>query len=111
MLFTYFVLSLVAVALAYWLINIRFQVAENGRTILNVVLALIVVGMFLWVVNTYVPMAQAIKAILNVVVVVATCVKVLQALGLWGEVEKLWNKIKSHRFTHEEHPEGSAPKA
>ena len=52
------------------------------RTVLAVVLALIVVGMGLWLINTYVPMAGAIKGILNIVVVLATCVLVLQAIGL-----------------------------
>jgi cytochrome c-type biogenesis protein CcmH/NrfG len=40
-------------------------------------------------------MAGASKAILTVVVVVATCVLVLQALGLWGDVVGLWNKAKN----------------
>jgi hypothetical protein len=37
-------------------------------------------------------MAGSIKAILNIVVVVATCVFVLQATGLWGRTVGLWNK-------------------
>jgi hypothetical protein len=51
-----------------------------------IVLALIVVGMALWLINTYIPMAGSIKTILNVVVVVAVCVWVLQAAGLWNDV-------------------------
>ncbi len=42
-----------------------------------------VAGIILWLINTYVPMAGSIKTILNVVVVVAVCVWVLQAVGLW----------------------------
>jgi len=51
-----------------------------------IVLVLIVVGMALWLINAYIPMAGSIKAILNVVVVVAVCVWVLKAAGLWGQV-------------------------
>ena len=54
--------------------------------IIYVVLVLLVCGIALWLVNTYVPMAGSIKAILNVVVVVAVCVWVLQAFGLWTTV-------------------------
>jgi hypothetical protein len=61
--------------------------------LINIVIALIVVGVALWMINTYIPMASGIKAILNVVVVVATCVWVLQAFGLWG-------RVTSYRFMH-----------
>jgi len=54
--------------------------------LIYVVLALIVVGMVLWLINTYIPMAGSIKAILNVVVVVAVCIWLLQAFGLWQTV-------------------------
>ncbi len=54
--------------------------------LLNVVVALIVVGVGLWLINRFIPMASSIKTILNVVVVVAVCVWVLQAVGLWGQV-------------------------
>jgi hypothetical protein len=37
-------------------------------------------------INVYIPMAGSIKAILNVVVVVAVCVWVLKAAGLWTQV-------------------------
>jgi len=63
------------------------------RTILNVVLGLIIVGVLLWAINTYVPMAGSIKDILNVVVVIATCVGVLQAFGLWSRVVGLWGTL------------------
>ena len=52
--------------------------------LLNIVIALIIVGMGLWLINRYIPMAGSIKTILNVVVVIAVCVWVLQATGLWG---------------------------
>jgi predicted membrane protein len=68
------------------------------KTILSIVLALIVVGVALWLVNTYIPMAGAIKAILNIVVVIATCVGVLQAFGLWSGIVKLWSDLISHRL-------------
>lgn len=54
--------------------------------LLNVVLVLIVVGVGLYLVNRYIPMASSIKTILNVVVVVAVCVWVLKAAGMWGTV-------------------------
>ncbi len=54
--------------------------------LLNVVVFLIVVGVALYLVNRYVPMAGSIKSILNIVVVVAVCVWVLQAVGMWGDV-------------------------
>jgi predicted membrane protein len=54
--------------------------------LINLVLVLIVVGMALYMINRYIPMASSIKTILNVVVVVAVCVWVLQAVGLWSSV-------------------------
>lgn len=54
--------------------------------LMYIVLVLIVVGMALWLINTYIPMAGSIKTILNVVVVIAVCVWVLKAVGLWGQV-------------------------
>ena len=67
--------------------------------LLYVVGLLIVVGVLLWLVNTYIPMAGVIKAILNIVVVIATCVAVLKAFGLWGDVVKLWTDV-THKATH-----------
>ena len=52
--------------------------------LLDLVVALIVVGVALYLINRYIPMASSIKTILNVVVVVAVCVWILQATGLWG---------------------------
>jgi len=60
--------------------------------LINIVVALIVVGMALYLINRFIPMASSIKAILNVVVVVAVCVWVLQATGLWGP-------LSSYRLT------------
>jgi len=54
--------------------------------LLNLVVVLIVVGVALYLINTYIPMASSIKTILNIVVVVAVCVWLLQALGLWASV-------------------------
>ncbi len=69
------------------------NVPENVRRLSAVVLGLIVVGVFLWFVNAYVPMAQSIKDILNIVVVIATCIFVLQAVGLWSAVMRLWTNL------------------
>ena len=54
--------------------------------LVNLVIALIIVGVALYMINRYIPMASSIKTILNVVVVVAVCVWLLQAVGLWGDV-------------------------
>lgn len=54
--------------------------------LLNVVVILLVVGVALHLINRYVPMASSIKTILNVVVVVAVCIWLLQATGLWASV-------------------------
>lgn len=54
--------------------------------LLNLVVVLIIVGVALYLVNRYIPMASSIKTILNIVVVVAVCVWVLQATGLWASV-------------------------
>jgi predicted membrane protein len=51
-----------------------------------IVLVLIVVGMAMWLINTYIPMAGSIRGILNAVVVIAVCVWVLKAVGLWGDL-------------------------
>jgi hypothetical protein len=54
--------------------------------LIYIVLVLIVVGMALWLINVYIPMAGSIKTILTAVVVVAVCVWVLKAAGLWNQV-------------------------
>lgn len=54
--------------------------------LLNLVVVLIIVGVGLYLINRYIPMASSIKSILNIVVVVAVCVWLLQAVGLWGDV-------------------------
>jgi predicted membrane protein len=66
--------------------------------VVNIVLGLIVVGIALWLINTYVPMASSIKAILNIVVVVATCVVILQQVGLWGSIVRLWDNFTHHEL-------------
>ena len=95
----YVVVTLLFVGIAAWLVNAYVPMAENIKTIVNIVLALIVVGIALWLINTYIPMAGAIKAILNLVVVVATCVVILQAVGLWSGIVRLWTKVTSHRIS------------
>jgi len=59
-------------------------------------------------------MAGAIKAILNIVVVLATCVLVLQALGLWEPLVTMLNNIlnnfrKSHPSRRIVRPQELAP--
>src|ERR1700682_1551839 len=94
----YLVLALTLVTLVAWLVHKYVPMPTNMKTIVNVVLSLLVVGMVLWLINTYVPMAGSIKAILNIFVVVATCVGVLQAVGLWSQVVRLWGSLTSHRL-------------
>jgi predicted membrane protein len=54
--------------------------------LVSLVIALIVVGVALYMINRYIPMASSIKTILNIVVVVAICVYVLRAAGLWTSI-------------------------
>jgi predicted membrane protein len=91
--------ALIVVAIVGWVINTRLPVAESIKSIVNIVLVLLVVGMVLWLINSYIPMAGSIKAILNIVVVVATCVGVLQAVGLWAEIVRLWSNLTT-RISH-----------
>jgi predicted membrane protein len=93
----YLALTMLLVGIIGWIINTYRPVPGNLKAIVNVVLALILVGMALWLINTYVPMAGSIKAILNIVVVVATCVGVLQAVGLWSNVVRMWNDLTNRR--------------
>lgn len=71
---------------------------DSITKILKVAVALILAGMVLWLVDTYVPMAGSIRAILNVFVFVAVCVLVLQAVGLWSAVVRLWTDL-THRIS------------
>lgn len=54
--------------------------------LINLVFVLIVIGVGLWLINRFIPMASSINTILNVVVVVAVCVWILQAVGLWADI-------------------------
>jgi len=54
--------------------------------LINLLIPLIVVGVVLWLINNYIPMASSIKTIINAVVVVAVCIWILQATGLWSTV-------------------------
>ena len=54
--------------------------------LINLIVVLVIVGVALWLINRFIPMASSIKTILNVVVVVAVCIWLLQAVGLWSNV-------------------------
>jgi hypothetical protein len=86
-------LALLVIALAARLLNSYIRIPPNFMPVVNLVLALVVVGIVLWVINTFIPMAESIKAILNIVVVVATCIWILQVVGLWGDVVSLWSRL------------------
>jgi undecaprenyl pyrophosphate phosphatase UppP len=94
----YIILALIAVCGIGWFVNRSPAFPNNARVVANIVLELIVVGIGLWLINTYIPMAASIKAILNIVVVIAVCVGVLQQVGLWGQVVRLWGNVTNHRF-------------
>jgi Na+-translocating ferredoxin:NAD+ oxidoreductase RnfE subunit len=87
----YIAVALVLAGAAWVIVNTRIPLPQQIRTVVNIVVVLIFVGVLLWLINMYVPMAPVIKGILNIVVVVATCVFILQAVGLWGNVVGLWN--------------------
>jgi hypothetical protein len=93
---------ILAVAVA-WVARTYIPIPPYFKGILDVVLGLVVVGVLLWLVNAYIPMAGSIKGLLNIVVVIACCVWVLQAFGLWGELVRLWNN-----FTHRRTPPAGA---
>jgi predicted membrane protein len=96
--FVYIAVAVIFVVAIAQISKIYIPMPEILRAALNVVWALIIVGMILWVINTYIPMAGGIKALLNIVVFLATCVGVLQALGLWAPTVKIWTDFRSHRL-------------
>ena len=100
--------ALVLVAIVLWLANTFIPLPSNMKRIVNIVGALIVVGVVLWAINTYIPMAGSIKAILNIVVVIATCVGVLQAVGLWENIEDFAKNFTSYRAVRK-HRIGNPP--
>ena len=97
--------TLIIVGIVAWLVNTHIPAPGHVRNFVNVVLGLLVVGMALWLINTYVPMAGSIKAILNVVVVLATCVQVLRAFGLWARIVGFWNDFRIRGTRGDERPE------
>lgn len=102
--------DLVLVAILLWLVNTYIPMPTNLKRVVNIVLVLIVVGVALWSINTYIPMAGSIKGILNIVVVVATCVGVLQAVGLWDNIKDFASDftkdrvVRNHRVGHPPEP-------
>ena len=89
--------ALIVIGFVLWLTNSRALIPPSGRRIVNVILGLIVVGMLLWLVNTYVPMAGTIRGLLSIVVVVASCIWVLQAFGVWDEIVRSWHEFTRRR--------------
>lgn len=100
MLFAEVVLALAMVGIVAWFLNSPTAITGPVRRVLNVVLMLIIVGVALWTIDTYVPMAPGIRAILNIVVLVATCVGVLQAFGIWRAFVKFWADVRENITTH-----------
>jgi len=93
----YLLIALIVVGLIARFVNANAGIPAEVKRIANLVVALIVVGIALWLINTFIPMAQSIKTILNIVVVVATCVFVLQALGVWNGLvrgsKEMWARM------------------
>lgn len=58
-------------------------------SLLTIVIALIVVGLLLWLVNTQIPMDATIKRILNIVVIIAVCIWLLKAFGLFAALSTI----------------------
>jgi predicted membrane protein len=106
----YLVLTLIVVAVIAGAVNTNARTPDRIKPLVNLVLALIVVGMALWLINTYVPMAESIKAILNIVVVTATCVLVLQTVGLWDRVVEMWYGMWARISKTSANPEASQGK-
>lgn len=99
-------IALIVVALIASFVNRSAAVPVEMKRVVNLVVALIIVGIALWLINTFIPMAESIKTILNIVVVVATCVFVLQALGVWNQVVSMWKRLWA-RITAPRPPEPS----
>jgi predicted membrane protein len=108
------VVALIILVILAWMMD-RYVPAEGKtRTVLGLVFALIAVGIGLWLINTYVPMAESIKAILNILVVVAMCVYVLKATGVWVFIERTWNRLMERRVesrSSESFPRPIAPQS
>jgi hypothetical protein len=106
-------ISLIVVGLIARFANSSAEIPGQMKRVVNLVVALIVVGMALWLINTYIPMAQSIKTILNIVVVVATCVFVLQVLGIWDQVvsgsKRMWARTTAPRPPEPKAPENARP--
>jgi len=92
----YALIALVLVIAVAWLTRAYIPVPQNFQVVLGLVLGLIVVGLLLWLVNTYIPMAGSIKDLLNIVVVIACCIWILQAFGVWGQLVR-WSRSVMHR--------------
>jgi len=93
----YTLIALIVVAMLPRLVNAYSPMPSNAKSIVNIVLVLVFVGLLLGLINTYITMAGSIKAILNIVVVIATCVGVLQAVGLWPQIVRIWNDLTRNR--------------
>src|ERR1700722_19330720 len=97
----YLLIALIVVGLIARFVNANAEIPGEIKRVVNLVVALIVVGIALWLINTFIPMAQSIKTILNIVVVVATCVFVLQVLGIWNQVvsgcKRMWARMTAPR--------------
>jgi hypothetical protein len=106
----YLLIALAVVALIARFVNTRAEIPAEIKRVVNLVVGLIVVGVALWLINTFIPMAESIKTILNVVVVVATCVYVLQAFGVWNNVVGMWKGMWA-RITAPRAPEPPSDKA
>ena len=88
--------ALAVVVLIAWLSRTYMPASSGYRRVVDVVLGLIVIGMVLWLINAYVPMAGSIKGLLNIVVLVACCIWVLKAFGVWDQLVRATRNL-THR--------------
>jgi hypothetical protein len=58
-------------------------------SLVALVVTLLVVGVLLWAINTYIPMDAKIKQILNIAVVIAVILWLLNAFGLFGNLNNI----------------------
>ena len=67
-----------------------------------IAVALVLSAFAWWLVNTRNMFPQQIRTVVNIVVV-ATCVFILKAVGLWDDVVRLWNNAV-HSAHHSDRP-------
>lgn len=55
-------------------------------SLIALIVVLVVVGVVLYLINTMIPMDPKIKQLINIVVVLFVCIWLLQAVGVFGDM-------------------------